>query len=346
MNRKIIFVVGVLIFIALGQSCEKENKDLVDEGFRVVENQNGLKMLEFKDEAAFENALQLRDLDEYLRILPDQYGFTSYYSRYLEFLDAVNDELLTEENEYLKILEEYSDVVVIEEDMILPRIIHPQYLYFVNPEGMVKIGNQIISVTDSEVITSMNGNESILRKALLSNEPHEDISRESYMLNYSQWGNETPVICGSSQQARYTRIDGSRAVNIYCYVRNGYDYYSAINRSDYWTRVSFVGLPFRKNVWNNWVGYKADNYMSFSYSTFTNNQISYQLIGGTHNNTNRDRIQYDNIVASGSHIGEGQYNGNYEGQFQWLQIVYRSSGIPVSEKGVIVECGPVPFPFL
>lgn len=334
MRKKSIFIIG--LFVLLMSSCQKESHDYSDLSYKIVENQNGIKMLEFKDYDAFKNAISSRENDEFLNTLSETHGFTSFYSRYIEFLDKVNDEQLTEESDYKKLLSDYADVITMEADMILPKFNHPLYLHLINTEGMVRVGNRIIAVTENEEIISLDGDKTLLRNALNSKESNDAIYRYTYKedLKFEL----IPIHCGSYHFKRYTRQNGKRAVNLYCYVTMDYDYNSSTGWTEYTTTVSFVGLPFRKNIWNNWVGYKANNHLDFTFETRTNSGIYYSQPWTYFGNSNRDRIQYDKVVASGLHYGNGQYTGNYQGNFHILDITYRSSGIPVEEIGAVVKC--------
>jgi hypothetical protein len=263
-------------------------------------------------------------------------GFKSYAAIYKEFAEKAHSKL--SEKEYENLLEEYSDIIRIEDDVIYPRIDDPLIRTFVNRQGIVKVGTHIYLYGEREKLISVNGSLDDLILAIES--PNIEIDGV-YRFDYQIKSYNILAACGSYQENVITHNNNRRA-RIICTVYNDWAKISQVGRDGqgtyrFRTLARTEGIPYKKNIWGNWVVYKTINELDLRYRA-QNNLYQNTLITYYQKDTKEDIgiVHYGLIGQEGNGCWNEQ--GNYQGTFEWInKNRYTHRGL--ENNWVEIQCG-------
>lgn len=321
----------ILFFCMCLVSCEKEK----------IENQISIKndpYLEFSDFNAF---LEGMEMGIGAKSGQTSGKFQSFVDVYYEFLDKINDSTITYQ-QYTALLDEYQDVIVIEDDMITAKIDNPLVTQIVNRHGIVKIGETLVKYSNTEKIISLNGDMELLLEAASTQKALEGIERISL---YSSDVKSSFVSCGWDHKTdwMYNSSRNRRArVRTYIYDDGNPSgiYESGVQLYDFVSYSISYGESQMKNVFGNWVNVKTRHTLDLTFIgvtgsthyTYVNNQV-------TQNSSDAYTLTKWNHLRSGRAPLNQQ--GNYQSiYYQINKIRYTNRGFDSSDpRWIEIQCG-------
>jgi len=268
--KNIAFQTLITLTLVLLFSCNKDVSEKSTSEHPLTLKNSIENYLIFPDEKSFFDAIDLVGVVENNMLLSIalKSGVKSYAAYYEEFLNRANDENLSE-IEYQNLLKEYADIITITDDVVRPRIENPLIWHIINRNGLVKVEDVLSLYTESEKISSLSGNLNALLGALETSATSEDIIRYRYLVD----DNFTKAACGYYQSATMTVGDrrGVLTCNLIVEITQSFQYCQTEN-TWMWNIKSFAvshGVPYKKNIWNNWVNYKTNNRLDLNYKATT-----------------------------------------------------------------------------
>ncbi|MFN3554486.1 MAG: hypothetical protein ACK4VN_00825 [Bacteroidales bacterium] len=342
MKKNVLLLVSFICFYA----CNKDGVSICEEKEQkenpLLEILKNDVYLEFPTDELFFAVLENdvhEDFEELILSKSQSEGFVSFAQAYDEFVNKVNCEEISEQ-EFYALLVEYQDILIIDDDRIVPRIDHPLVNRFISRNGLVKIGNELAIYTEYEKIVATDGDINTLIKAISSNVETENVYRFRYRLQEIQLKSS---YCGSFQQDRFTNSRDDRRAMITSRIvmeyhkRAGYTYCSNQNGGDFRTYAETIGYPERRHwLTSNWVNYKTINTLDLNYQARAYSGPLHNVIVFRQNSNAASSITHTHLL----HQGQGCWSqqGDFQGEF--LRIVankYKTDGI--NPNWVILNCG-------
>ncbi|HOK51469.1 MAG TPA: hypothetical protein PLD12_07230 [Bacteroidales bacterium] len=204
-----------------------------------------------------------------------------------------------------QILSKNSDIIVLQNNTIMPRIASNAYASVCNRNGIFYVEGVLHKVVDDQIYISEDGQPETIEKAIVDGKIPDGVKKLQYIKNTHSLLKSGE--CGSIKTAYAQSSDRKCDFEI-----KTYEYACGGCCGNFFreVRVELVIRNYKKNIWGNWKGYQTKCYYD---------NVAYTVIAPIVTGFNGESsIFYYKAITQ--NIGYGESNGDWETYSKWWKV--------------------------